>query len=139
MQPIPRAAGLFSACSSMRALELRRAMQAMRKLWTLANLYIDAQAPWTAFKTDKERAAVVIRTCFNLMRLFGVVARPVMPTLAEALFDLLHLSEEERAGHAGEHVALDRLAAGRPFDAIPPLVAQIDDVTLEELKQRFGG
>ena len=124
--------------AAMHAIELRRAMQALRKLWTLGNLYIDAQAPWTAFKQDRDRAAVVIRTCFNLIRLYGVISQPVMPSLAKIMLDALGLSEEERAGTAADHVDLGRLQGGRSFEPIPPLVARIEDADVETYKERFG-
>lgn len=144
--PGPAEAQLASECAeqveafraAMHALEFRRAVQALRKLWTLGNLYIDAQAPWTVFKQDRDRAAVIIRTCFNLIRLFGVASRPLVPTLATAMLDALKLSEDERAGSAADHLDLARLAPGRPFEAIPPLVGRIEDAQIEELKQRFG-
>ena len=136
-EEIAEQVGMFRA--SMRALEFRRGIQALRKLWTLGNLYIDAEAPWTVLKVDPERAAVVTRTCFNLIRLFGVVSQPVIPTLSKALLDALRLDEAERAGHAGDHLDLTRLDAGRPFDSIPPLVSRIEDEQVEALKQRFGG
>ncbi|ACY14386.1 methionine--tRNA ligase [Haliangium ochraceum] len=144
--PGPAEAALQEECeaqvklfrASMRALEFRRAMQALRKLWTIGNTYIDTEAPWAAIKTDRDRAAVVIRTCFNLLRLYGVSAQPIMPTLSASVLDALQLSDAERSGHAGEHVDLSLLGPGRPFEAIPPLVTQIDDDRLEELKQRFG-
>jgi methionyl-tRNA synthetase len=145
--PGPAEAKLHEECAeqvelyraSMRALEFRRAIQALRKLWTLGNLYIDAEAPWTTLKTDPERAAVVTRTCFNLVRLFGVISQPIIPSLSRTLLDALRLDEAERAGHAGMHMDLGLLGPGRPFDAIPPLVSRIEDEQIAELKQRFGG
>ncbi|WP_428263064.1 methionine--tRNA ligase [Haliangium sp.] len=125
--------------SSMRALEFRRAMQAMRKLWTIGNLYIDAQAPWTAFKQDKERAAVIVRTCFNLIKLFGVIAQPVIPTLATAMLDALKLDDQARAGTAADHLDLQALGPGHAFEVVPPLVSRIEDDQAAALEERFKG
>ncbi|GAB4512969.1 MAG: methionine--tRNA ligase [Haliangiales bacterium] len=124
--------------SSMRALEFRRAMQAMRKLWTIGNLYIDAQAPWSVFKTDPAQAAMIIRTCFHLIKLYGVIAQPVIPGLAKAMLDALKLDEAARAGTAADHLDFSALPAGHPFETIPPLVARIEDEAIAALEARFG-
>ena len=46
---------------------MRKAAQALRALWVLGNEYLQEAAPWTAIKTDPERAAVIVRTALNLV------------------------------------------------------------------------
>ncbi len=123
----------------MAALEFRPALRALRTLWTLGNLYIDAQAPWSVLKTDRDQAAMIIRTCLNLIKLNGVAALPVIPNLAGRLLDGLQLSEEERAGPPSAHLDLTALAPGRPFTVIPPLIGKIDADAVAAMKERFGG
>jgi methionyl-tRNA synthetase len=43
-------------------------------LWARANAYVQEQAPWTALRTDRVRAALATRTAFNLVRLGATVA-----------------------------------------------------------------
>jgi len=43
------------------------------------NVYVDRAAPWTAIKTDKDRAAAVLRAAINLARLYAIVGSPIIP------------------------------------------------------------
>jgi len=67
------------------AAEMRKACQAVRQLWVLGNQYLTEAAPWTAVKTDRERAAVAVRTGLNLVALFARVSEPFIPFAAEAI------------------------------------------------------
>ena len=41
----------------MEAIELRKAAQELRAIWVAGNEYLQAAAPWTAIRTDPDRAA----------------------------------------------------------------------------------
>ncbi|MEM6423579.1 MAG: methionine--tRNA ligase [Cyanobacteria bacterium P01_D01_bin.128] len=120
-------------------LEFRKAAEALCALWTAGNQYIDVRAPWALFKQDKAEAALVIRTCINLIRLYGIAAAPFIPFTAEKLFDALHLSDAERNTPFAEAVDLSRLQPERAFDVPPPLFQKLDDESIAELKAQFGG
>jgi methionyl-tRNA synthetase len=124
--------------SSFGNLEYRAAATALRTLWKLGNTYIDESAPWASIKTDRDRTAMVIRTCFNLIRLFAAASRPILPDTAETIMDALMLDEKERAGSARDHLDLTLLAAGRPFNEIPPIFAKITPEQVTAFEKRFG-
>src|ERR1700680_2749704 len=65
--------------SNLEAMQLRRAAAELKELWTLGNVYVDRSAPWTAIKTDKDRAAVILRVAINLARLYAIVGSPMIP------------------------------------------------------------
>ena len=69
------AARLAELTEQFEAIEVRKSAQALRALWVLGNEYLQEAAPWTAIKTDPERAAVIVRTALNLVALFARVAR----------------------------------------------------------------
>lgn len=121
------------------AMEFRKAAEALCALWTLGNQYIDVQAPWALFKTDKERAAVVIRTCINLIRVYAIAAAPFIPATAEVLFDALGVDPADRATPYAKAVDFAAIPAGQPFHVPPPLFQKIDDDQLAEWKAQFGG
>jgi methionyl-tRNA synthetase len=73
-------AGIAELTAQMEAIELRKSAQALRALWVLGNEYLTEAAPWTAIKTDRDRAAVVVRTGLNLVALFAVISRPSCPS-----------------------------------------------------------
>ncbi|NER84803.1 MAG: methionine--tRNA ligase, partial [Leptolyngbya sp. SIO1D8] len=106
---------------------------------TAGNQYIDVRAPWALFKTDKAEAAVVIRTCINLIRLYAIASAPFIPHTAQSLYDALQLTDTERRHTITEAADLNILAAGRPFEVPAPLFQKLDDDRVAELKAQYGG
>jgi methionyl-tRNA synthetase len=125
--------------SHLLQMEFRKATETLNALWSAGNQYIDVRAPWTLYKQDKAEAAVVIRTCINLIRLYAVASAPFIPNTAEQLFNALHLSEAERSGPLSAAVNLNLLQAGRTFEVPPVLIQKIDDDRVAELKAQYGG
>ena len=125
--------------SHLKNMEFRKATETLNALWSAGNQYIDVRAPWSLFKTDKDEAAVVIRTCINLIRLYAVASAPFIPTTVENLFDALQLTDEERTSTMSAATDLTILKAGRPFEVPPVLIQKIDDDRVAELKAQYGG
>jgi len=120
-------------------LEFRKAAETLCALWTVGNQYIDERAPWALFKQNKEEAALVIRTCINLIRLYAIASNPFIPFTAEKLFDALQLSDTERTQKLTQAVDFNALESGRSFDVPPPLFRKLEDTEIAELRQQFGG
>ncbi|MGC1308045.1 MAG: methionine--tRNA ligase [Phormidesmis sp.] len=125
--------------SHLKNMEFRKATETLNALWSAGNQYIDVRAPWTLFKQDKAEAAVVIRTCINLIRLYSVASAPFIPTTVETLFDALQLTEAERQSTMADATDLTILKAGRAFEVPPVLIQKIDDDRVAELKAQYGG
>lgn len=125
--------------SHLHNMEFRKATETLNALWSAGNQYIDVRAPWTLFKQDKAQAAVVIRTCINLIRLYAVASAPFIPTTVEQLFEALHLTEAERRSTMLAATDLSTLKAGRAFEVPPVLIQKIDDDRVAELKAQYGG
>ncbi len=121
----------------MHALEFRAAMRELRRLWTLGNGYINDEAPWTAIKTDRDRAAVVVRTCFNLIHLYAVASAPIMPDISSKLLAAV-CKQDAPLPPASSLVGLDGLKGGDPFVVIPPAIDKIPPEAVAELEARFG-
>src|SRR6185312_7254976 len=129
---------LADLTEQMETIELRKACQAMRALWVVGNEYLQEAAPWTAIRTDPERAAVIVRTALNLAALFARVSAPVIPFAAETI--ALALGEPYPPSWPGSDVAaeLDRLEAGRAITTPEVLFAKVDDAQIAEWTERFG-
>ncbi len=125
--------------SHLKSKEFRKATETLNALWAAGNQYIDVRAPWSLFKTDKDEAAVVIRTCINLIRLYAIASAPFIPETVERLFEALHLSETERQSTMSAATDLTILQAGRTFEVPPVLIQKIDDDRVAELKAQYGG
>lgn len=119
--------------------EFRKASTALRQLWVLGNQYLTEAAPWTAIKTDRDRAAVSVRYGLNLVALFARVSEPFIPFAAEKI--ALAVGE----GFPGRWPSLDgegvlaALPPGRPVQAPEVLFRKVEDVQVAEWVARFGG
>ncbi len=121
----------------MDAIEIRRAARELRGLWVAGNEYLQAAAPWAAFKTDPARAAMQIRLGLNLIRLYAVLSAPFVPDASATL--LAAMGDEGARWPEGARGALTALAPGHPV-AVPDLLfAKIDDAAREGWRERFGG
>ena len=130
---------LEEATQAFEDMEMRKAAQAVRRIWVLGNEYLQEAAPWTAFKTDITRAGVIVRHGLNLVRLYAALAQPLMPATAEkiaacvgAALPLAWPSRDARA-------ELNHLAAGQTVAAGEVLFKKIDDEQIVDWTARFGG
>ena len=123
----------------MEAMEMRKAVQALRQLWVLGNGYLTEAAPWTAIKTDRDRAAVSVRTGLNLAAFFALVSAPFIPFASARICEALGLPENRPWPHEGARAALDALAPGHPVRAPEVLFRKIEDGQVAEWRARFGG
>jgi methionyl-tRNA synthetase len=119
--------------------EFRKATVTLRQLWVLGNGYLTEAAPWTALKTDPDRAAVAVRTGLNLVALFAKVAEPFIPFASETI--ALSVGESfpgKWPGLEGTD-ALDILPVGRAVKAPDVLFRKVEDTQVAEWRERFGG
>ncbi len=132
-------AQLAELTAQMEAIELRKAAQAARQLWVLGNEYLQEAAPWTAFKTDPQRAAVVVRTALNLSALYGRVSAPFIPFAAEKIVESFGEAWPPVWPSTDARAELTRLEPGRAVGVPPVLFGKIADEQIAEWTQRFGG
>jgi methionyl-tRNA synthetase len=126
--------------SQMEALQFRKAAAALRALWSAGNSYLEEKAPWLEIKTDKDGAALTLRTAMNLIHLYAVVSEPFIPASASAMRRAFALQDDTAAWvTADEARALTALTPGVPFTVPPVLFAKLTDEDLETYKERFGG
>jgi methionyl-tRNA synthetase len=119
------------------AMEFRKAAAELRAIWVAGNEYLQAAAPWAAFKEDPARAAASIRFALNLIRLYAILSRPFVPDASDTM--LASLGIEEAAWPEDVAAALSALPAGRSFTVPENLFAKITDEAREEMEARFAG
>ena len=132
-------ARLADLAEQMDAIEIRKSAQALRALWVVGNEYLQEAAPWTAIKTDRDRAAVIVRTALNLAALYARISAPFIPFAAEKIglafgqdFPAAWPSNDARA-------ELDTLVVGSPVTVPDVLFKKIEDDQIAEWTARFGG
>ena len=105
----------------------------------LGNEYLTEAAPWTAIKTDRDRAAVVVRTALNLVALFARVSAPVIPFASETIAEAVGEAWPPVWPSTDAVAELSRLEPGRPVRAPEVLFKKLDDAQITEWTERFGG
>jgi methionyl-tRNA synthetase len=123
----------------MEDIELRKSAQALRQLWVLGNGYLTEAAPWTAVKTDRDRAAVAVRTGLNLVALFAKVCEPFIPFAAETIAGAVGEGFPGRWPEGEGAALLQILEPGRPVKAPEVLFRKVEDGQVAEWLARFGG
>ncbi|RPH57271.1 MAG: methionine--tRNA ligase, partial [Chloroflexi bacterium] len=107
-------------------VKLRDALKECFRLATEVNRYLDANAPWTAIKTDKDSAALTIYTALKTIDSLKVLFAPILPFTSEKLHTFFGYETplfgeqytEEISDSLGTHTGLRYRPVGR--DSIPP-------------------
>jgi methionyl-tRNA synthetase len=123
----------------MEEIELRKAAQALRQLWVLGNGYLTEAAPWSAIKTDRDRAAVAVRTGLSLVALFAKVSEPFIPFAAETIALAVGEAFPCRWPEGKGADLLSALEPGRPVKTPDVLFRKVEDAQVAEWLARFGG
>lgn len=122
------------------AIEIRKAAAELRAIWVAGNEYLQHAAPWTAHKTDPDRAATITRFALNLLRLHAILSRPFIPDASDAILRALNLPPETANDWPTDlTAALTALPEGHPFEVPEVLFAKITDEAREDMAARFRG
>ncbi|HWU15313.1 MAG TPA: methionine--tRNA ligase [Caulobacter sp.] len=132
-------ARLADLAEQMDAIEVRKSAQALRALWVVGNEYLQEAAPWTAIKTDRDRAAVIVRTALNLAALYARISAPFIPFAAEKIAEAFSLSWPPAWPTTDAAAELSSLPAGLAVRAPEVLFKKIEDEQIAEWTARFGG
>jgi methionyl-tRNA synthetase len=133
------AAKLAELGEQMEAIEIRKSAQALRELWVLGNQYLQEAAPWTAIKTDRDRAAVIVRTALNLVALYARVSAPFIPFASETISKAVSGVWPPQWPTDDAALELSRLPEGQALLIPEVLFKKIEDTEIAEWSERFGG
>lgn len=120
------------------ALEFRAAAATTRAIWDVANAYLQHAAPWTAIKSDPDRAAVITRIGLNLVALCATLAWSIVPGLSERVLGALGHDDAVPCWPNGPVLTLLDRGAGTPVARLGPLVEKITAEKADHLTRRFG-
>merc|ERR1712146_374234 len=84
-----------------------------------ANVYIDAEAPWSLKKTDPERMKVVLWVVLESVRRVAIMLQPVMPSAMKSLLDQLRVDESDRTFANLESSELQAMDISKPVAVFP--------------------
>lgn len=92
-----------------------RGLEAIWEVVSMANRYVDEQAPWALKKTDPARMETVLYVLAETVRHLGVLVQPVMPESAGKLLDQLSVPADQRS--FAQLSPAHALKAGTPLPA----------------------
>ena len=121
----------------MEAIEVRKAAQQLRLIWTSGNEFLQTAAPWTSIKQDKLRASTDVAICINLIGLLAVISSPFIPDSSAAISKSLRLDDESWPDDPV--AALTRMKEGHCFDVPDLLFEKITEEQQQEWQKRFSG
>ena len=122
------------------AMEFRKAAQETRAIWALGNEYLTVQQPWTKIKTDRDEAAVGVRSAINLAAVFALIAQPIIPNMAETVLNAIGIKENERKWpSASNNNLLDFLPRSKSIAIPDVLVKKIEDADVSNWTKLFQG
>lgn len=81
------------------AMEVQAIHKALEAVWRVvsdANRYVDAQAPWALRKSDPDRMGTVLYVLADVIRMLGIYVQPVVPGSAGRLLDQLAVAQDAR-------------------------------------------
>ena len=121
-------------------MEFRKAAAELRAIWVAGNEYLQAAAPWTAIKTDRDAAAVGVRTGLNACALFAILAQPFIPDAAKVVLDALGVPDENRKWpDPADKGVWDALPRGLKINPPDVLFKKIEDTDIAAWSERFHG
>ena len=129
---------LASLRSHQEERSLRKAADEVRAIWSRANAYLVAGAPWSHIVNDPERAAVVVRISVNLLALAAAVAWPFIPATAERVLAAWGLNARP-AWPSSAAKALTLIEGGREVGVPPLLFEKLSAEWVETNRARFAG
>lgn len=141
--------GGFEGVGSLYAgVKLKAALNEARRLSQRVNQYLHEAAPWTAIKTDPQRAATAVYVALQAIDWLKVIWAPILPHTAQQLHEFLGYDGQlfgrqytrTVSDARGEHEVLlydhaaatgrweaGRLAAGQALRQPHPLFVKLDD------------
>ena len=121
----------------MEQIEVRKAAAELRAIWVIGNEYLQSAAPWSAVKTDPDRAQAMIRLSLNLIRIYAVLSKPFIPDAAAAM--MAAMGSSDWTWPEDTSAALRLLPAGAAFSVPENLFRKITDEERADWQTRFAG
>ncbi|MEJ8561178.1 methionine--tRNA ligase [Yoonia sp. GPGPB17] len=121
----------------MDAMEVRKSAAELRAIWVLGNEYLQANAPWTTFKTDPETAAMQVRLALNLIRIYAVLSAAFIPDASKTMIAAMQTGDDSWPTDVA--AAVEVLPAGHAFAVPENLFRKITDEEREGWSTRFAG
>jgi methionyl-tRNA synthetase len=119
--------------------QFRKATAELRAIWATGNAYWEQAEPWRAVKADEARAATILRTGVHLVRLFALLASPIVPETAGRVLEAVAPDAPVHWPEGDLAAEMEALAPGAPFTVPEVLFRKLDPEDIAAWTRRFGG
>ena len=133
------ARGIDCYTHHLERLEFRKASLQLREIWTLGNSYLEQAPPWLTIREDRDRAACTLRAALNLIRIYAVLAAPIIPATSERMLAAFGLPPAGSWISPDVASELQALAPGHEFTVPDVLFRKITGEDITAWSERFGG
>ncbi len=121
--------------SYLQNMEYRKAVAELRSIWVLGNEYIDEIAPWSVYKIEPEVAGEILVFAMNLIRIFMILARPIIPNTVERILGNL--------GSDGDWIfdvekEISSITKGHKFSIPESVFTKISADKVAELNEKYN-
>lgn len=151
--------GFETVSGLLSSVKLRAALQEALRLAAEVNKYLDAAAPWSEIKTNREEAAKTIFTALRAIDSLKILFAPFLPFTCEKLHTYLGYDQplfgeqytETVSDALGQHAVLryrpgsasgkwepSQLQAGVALRQPAPLFKKLEESVAEEERRRLG-
>ena len=131
-----RTQAVLDGCAAhLDAISLRKGCASLRELWSLGNVYLSEQAPWSVAASDPDRAACILRTALSHVAVAASASSCVIPHASATILDAVGAH-----GLEGWPSATSLLSPHGPGRLRDPgvLFPRIDQDRVCQLEERFG-
>jgi methionyl-tRNA synthetase len=119
-------AALAEEAGMIEAVELRAGLRKAMEAASLANAYLNAQAPWRLVKEDRARAGSVLRTAMEAIAGLRVGFAPYLPFTSARLGPMLGVTDEI------DGWAMPELVSGARIGPVSALFSKIPDALTDD-------
>lgn len=123
----------------LEACDIRKATQELRSIWVIGNEYLQQAEPWKTFKENPDKAAMSIHFAFNLIYLFGELAKPFMPQASHTIHTIISECNISYIWQNMTQYQFSDVKFEQPFSIPNILFAKIENDDISKLTTDFGG
>ena len=124
--------------ANMDSIQFRYASAQLRDIWSLGNMYLHQAEPWKDFAKNSAQAALTLRTCVNLIRIYAIISAPFIPATSKKILEMLNLDSNQPWPDIIQQ-DLTFLDTNHKISVPKPLFTKITDEQIETWQLRFGG
>ena len=128
---------IIEAKDQYAAGSMRGATAAIRRLWLLANAYMNSTEPWVVAKNDLRRAGTILRIVSDVLVTSAQIGAPVMPDTSLRIFESFSIAKQHR--DTWPESILGKVDDGATFSIPPFLFDKLTDDTISEWSDMFRG